>query len=88
MPVRKPSDRYCYAIQQRRYVWNNEVGYGSRVLWEFTRAEWRDIEALQGPVLDDYRRISGQEAHDFVRRGGIHNTGLWTDNGDPMEEAA
>lgn len=95
MTVRKPSDRHCYAIQTRRYVHKGEVVYSSQTLHEFTRREWRDIEALQGPVLDRYRQVWASEAHKWVKTGGHHSTGLWTDDGriryaesDPMMEEA
>lgn len=81
MPVRKPADRHCYAVQTRRYVYKEEVVYSSQTLHEFTRREWRDIEALQGPVLDRYRQVGGHEAHRWVKSGAQHSTGLWTDDG-------
>ncbi len=79
MCVRKPSDRHCYAVQTRRYVARGEVQHSSSVLHEFTRREWRDIQAMQGPVLDRYDRVWGQEAHRWVKSGAQHSTGLWTD---------
>jgi hypothetical protein len=78
---RAPPRRYCYAIQQRVYLDKGEPRYTSGMLHEFTRAEWAEIQARQGPMLDHYDRVGGQEAHDWVRRDRPHSTGLYIDDG-------
>lgn len=102
MPVYKPSQRYCYAYRQRPY-WStaeNRLTHTWPVLVELSRADWREIEAMQGPLLDRYDRTDARDAHEWVKAGRQHETGLWTDRddrgrqviryaeGEPPEEAA
>jgi len=56
------------------------------ILWEMTAKEL--FTARRKAVFEDaglgdpthtYERASGSEAHEHVRRGGTHNTGLYMD---------
>jgi len=57
----------------------------SQTLWEMTAKELREAKAkelrenagIEGGATRSYERVSGKEAHDYVRRDGVHNTGLW-----------
>lgn len=45
------------------------------------RKEVEDALNLPPNVIGSVRPVSARFAHDFVRRGGCHETGLWIDNG-------
>lgn len=66
--------------------WNNRPGPGpselrfSRdTLIEVTAKELRDDAAMYGPRLERLVPVDYRRAHQWVREGGHHGTGLWTD---------
>lgn len=75
--------RFGYFVRTRLF-WNkgeerfeSDGGY----LVELTAKDWREVQALQGPRLPRYRRVDATYAHDWVKRGYIHETGLYTEDG-------
>lgn len=53
---------------------------GHRELIEMTPAEFKEATSPNPPDWAkgfDYRRVSGQFAHHYVKEGGLHMTGLY-----------
>ncbi len=49
----------------------------SQELLEMTAKEYRDLNKSG----DHYVPVSAQQAHKYVKDGGLHMTTLWVDNG-------
>lgn len=58
------------------YVLETYASNAGYMLWEMTKAEFK-TEMLKR----DVRRVSGQFAHDWVKRDRIHSTSLWVEDG-------
>ncbi len=83
MTMRKPPRRAGYFMRLRPIIANlrADIGpdYHPSELVELTRAELRTVEATQGPMLARYERVDASRAHNHVKRGGWHDTGLYVD---------
>jgi hypothetical protein len=58
-----------------------ELRHSHDTLIEVTPAELREDAAQHGPRLTYLRPCDAHRAHRWVKDGGHHATGLWTDNG-------
>ncbi len=83
--MRRPPRRAGYFIRQTLHTGDKEFFgggyYRDHMLVELTHTELREINAAYGPPTVRYKPVHWTNAHDWVRRGRIHGTGLWTDNG-------